>query len=206
MALIIYIEGNIAAGKTTLMLKLMNVLDTSKCLIVYEPIHEWPSLKLFYKDRKLYSLQLQTEILESFHRREVDCSPDYETYIMERSLRSSLEVFSSLNCSESELITLKRMRANMGRENVHPSFVRQVYIYLRTSSEKCYQNLSVRRKAVDGYIDLDYLKMLEEKHDRVFMTPSSNTYIIDGNRTATEVFEEAYDKISEIINASLTKF
>ena len=47
MAIIIYIEGNIGAGKTTFLSLLVNILKllklqlNKKCKLVYEPVNEW---------------------------------------------------------------------------------------------------------------------------------------------------------------------
>lgn len=197
MSLLIFIEGNIGAGKTTLIRKLEKLYDNDKGMVMTEPVSNWPSLKLFYEDKRRYAYQLQTEVLESFHVREVDCPPR-EFYIMERSLASAFHVFSQLNCTEDEIASLRKSYEKMGRLNVY-KYNRAVYIYVRTPAMKCFENVKRRGKPTDSYIDLDYLHMLEVKHDEVFLN-AKDVIVLDGSKSKEELAEDAIGHIQKIID------
>lgn len=181
---LVYIEGNIGAGKSTLMKRLTETYDTNKCLIITEPLKNWPSLLLFYEDKRRYAYQLQTEIMSSFHDRETNCDQTKELYIFERSIRSSM-LFGSVNCIDSELEWLKEQECTLGRKDVETH-----YIYLRTSVDKCFKNIQKRGKPTDGYIDVDYLTIIHDKHDDVF-----KQNIIDGDQDADNVFADTMQMI-----------
>lgn len=197
MSLLIFIEGNIGAGKTTLLRKLKTIYDNTKGLVLTEPVANWPSLKLFYEDKRKYAYQLQCEVLDSFHDREVNC-PTRQFYILERSLRSAFDVFGHLNCTEDERALLREKVSRMGREN-NFSFQRSVYIYVRTPAEKCHRNIGIRDKAVDSLIDIDYLRLLEKRHDEVFMGPGSTTIVLDGTKNSEDLARDAFDTIEKLL-------
>lgn len=189
----IYLEGNIGAGKTTLLNRLKLRYDSDKCLLGTEPVSNWPSLKLFYEDKKRYAYQLQVEIMESFHMRETDC-PIRECYIFERSIRSSLEVFATLNCSAEELQRLTEKSLTMGRIRRHP-FITSVYIYIRTPVQKCLENIAKRNNIEDRSIDRLYLEKLERLHDNIFTTETTNKTMYYNNNSDGQ-HQHQYQSIS----------
>lgn len=190
----IYLEGNIGAGKTTLLNRLKLRYDSDKCLLATEPVSNWPSLKLFYEDKKRYTYQLQLEIMESFHVRETDC-PIRECYIFERSIRSSLEVFATLNCSAEELQRLIEKSLTMGRIRQHP-FITTVYIYIRTPVQKCLDNIAKRNNIEELSIDRLYLEKLECLHDNIFTETASLT---NANKTIYNNSEQHQSVSSEMV-------
>ncbi|WBR61427.1 deoxynucleoside kinase [Drosophila suzukii associated hytrosavirus 1] len=134
--------------------------------------------------------------MESFHEREI--KSHHEICIFERSLYSSLNVFASLNCTDEEVNTLRDEYDNLGVKNA-----RRYYIYLRSSAAQCYENINKRRKTTDSYIDIDYLKVLERKHDSlfmpVFMSPI-DTYVVDGSQKEDDVLVSVLTVINDIMN------
>lgn len=200
MSLVIYLEGNIGAGKTTMLSKLRAVYECDHSLVMTEPINDWPSLKPFYMDKRKHALQLQKEVMQSFHERETRC-PDKRFYIFERSLRSSYEVFAQLNCTNDELLQLYERYTRLGRANCFPAD-RAVYIYIRTSATKCLEQVRKRNKRTDAYIDLSYLQEIEKMHDRHFLN-SPDTYVIDGDRDEFEVATDVFKLCSELVPLSM---
>lgn len=204
MSVIIFLEGNIGAGKTTLLNNLKSRYESDKGLVMTEPVSNWPSLKSFYEDKRKYAYQLQTEVMQSFHDRETKC-PLREYYIFERSLRTAMEVFAKLNCLDDEIDRLRAIGTRMGRPNLFP-FTRTVYIYIRTPAQLCLRNIGKRGKVTDSYIDLDYLTMLEESHDRVFKTGASsdNVIVVDGDQTEAQLVNVVSAHIDEIIHKTVS--
>lgn len=205
MSLIIYIEGNIGAGKSTVLHELTKLCDSNRCFIQTECVSNWPSLKLFYENRKKYAFQLQTEVLDSFHRREIECEQK-EVYIFERSPFSSVNVFATLNCEPNSLEKLKSMALNKGLA-AHKPFTRTLYIYLRTSVDLCMKHILERKKSTDKYIDIDYLKLLETKHDQVFIKKDARimkTYVmVNGNQTREAVLADIFEIIQKYTDINI---
>ena len=135
--------------------------------------------------------------MQSFHDRETKCIQK-RLYIFERSLKSSLEVFASLNCKEHELAKLTEIYDTLGRDKIFPN-TRCFYICLTTSPKKCLEHVMKRQKSTDGYITLDYLKMLDDKHHNVFVCPKNpNIITVDGNTTEDELTVNVAKIIREI--------
>lgn len=195
MSLIVYIEGNIGAGKSTLMARLKNVYDQDKSLVMTEPVSNWPSLKLFYENKRKYALQLQREVLTSFHDRETLCAPR-QLYVFERSLFSAMNIFSELNCNEDEMKCLQPMYEKMGRVQTLDKDAQVLYIYVRTTAEICLERIKMRGKPTDGYITLDYLKVLERKHDDKFIGRPDTCVVYDDGKSVDMVFR----KVKQIID------
>lgn len=188
MSLIVYIEGNIGAGKSTLIARLRKLYDPEECLVMTEPVSNWPSLKLFYENKRKYALQLQTEVMFSFNERETKCA-NKELYVFERSLYSSLNVFAHLNCTKTEIDELQRLYEQMGRKTLVDNTTQILYIYIRTPAEICFQHIMKRQKPTDGYIDLEYLQRLERMHDDVFLG-KTGIYVVDGNQCIDNIVNE----------------
>lgn len=154
---------------------------------------------MFYEDKEKHAFQLQTEVMQSFHDRETKCIQK-SLYIFERSLKSSLDIFASLNCKEHELEKLTAIYDKMGRDKIFPN-TSCYYICLTTSPEKCLEHVWKRQKSTDGYITLEYLKMLDKKHYDVFVCPKNpKIFVVDGNTTEDVLTERVSEIIREIIS------
>ena len=87
------IEGPIGIGKSTL----LSELKKNGYPIYPEPIEEWaPVLKAFYHDRSKTAVDCQRFIYSSLIKRHLRIWKDnYEVNVMERSLKASLDVFTT---------------------------------------------------------------------------------------------------------------
>lgn len=212
MSTVVYVEGNIGAGKSTVLNKLKLRHEDDNSLILTEPISNWPSLKLFYENKRRYAYQLQVEIMKSFHERETQCPDDArrQLYVFERSLRSAYEIFATLNCSPTELSSLDELYKRLSITNFYP-FTRIVYIYIRTSVENCMQRISNRKQSIDSKIDIDYLRTLERAHDSIFLTEGAkvtdtNTYTVDGNQDESKLLADITAILMQIKQNNLSMF
>lgn len=125
------------------------------------------------------------------------CAPK-NLYIFERSIKSSLNVFASLNCTANELGRLTEMCNVMGRDKLYPN-TKCFYIYVSTSTQNCLEHINKRKKTTDGYITLDYLEMLEKKHHEVFVcTETPEMFVVDGNTTEDKLAQNVARIICKI--------
>lgn len=195
MSLAIYIEGNIGVGKSTLLRRLQATYEDHNCLVLNEPIADWPSLKLFYEvDRRAYTYPLQCEIIESFHKRETTC-PIRPMYIFERSIKSSYEIFATLNCTPEELEKLGAMVRRSGRATLFPA-MHNVYIYLKAPATTCLQRIATRQKGSDSSITLEYLQQLEAQHEKFFQ--GKDCTVVNADRDDREVAKDVCTIIDDI--------
>ena len=102
---IIFIEGNIGAGKTTF---LKNIEENNKNIqVIYEPVNEWREsgmLKKFYQDPKHFGKIFQFYCLYTRFKLfdEIDTTVDY--VFIERSMMCDNFVFARNCLSEEEYL------------------------------------------------------------------------------------------------------
>lgn len=136
--------------------------------------------------------------MKSFHDREIEC-PQKDFYIFERSLYSSLNVFATLNCIDSELDCLRRAYMRLGREHIEPHS-KSFYIYVHTPAKQCLKQIRKRNKPTDKFITLEYLEILERKHREIFDSKyHSNCIVVENNGTMNELVMN----VCNIIDAKL---
>lgn len=104
---IVCLEGNIGAGKSTLIEILISIETTKKIFIIPEPIRTWENYKdengksifeLYYNDKKKFSYIFQNLVLNSFADNIIkyNNSNNDSILIFERSLLSTKEIFTKL--------------------------------------------------------------------------------------------------------------
>lgn len=178
MGFVVVIDGNIGSGKSTLLKKL-----SSAFTVVYERINEWP-LDEFYKNPKKWAFALQCKILHTMPR------PTHDYCIHERCPQSSNFVFwkhlvDTYQASKKEddmyqtLYSLNEWKSD-------------VYIYLRCSPEKCFENIKHRVQSGDNDITLKYLKDIHESYEN-FIRHVPNVKIVDAEQDEQTVYNNVCD-------------
>lgn len=172
--MIVVVDGNIGSGKSTLLNKLASTFKVYK-----EPIQDWP-LEEFYKDVRTWALPLQIQILQTMKK-----PTDDSVCFYERCLQSSNFVFWK------HLVDTNQV------PNEHNKIYQQiyklyewkcdVYVYLRCSPEKCFENISKRVQAGDTHITLEYLKDIHRNYEEFIKTIPS-VVIIDAEQDETTVY------------------
>ena len=172
--ILLILEGNIGAGKSTFLRILENNLDVD---IIFEPTDKWqnvgPSgnlLDLFYKDTKRWAYTFQSyafitrveSVLEHQSK-----SIDKKVQILERSVYCDRYCFAK-NCFE--MGNMSAMEWQIYKEWF--SWLVEGYmqkphgfIYLRTSPAVCEKRLRKRDRSEEAGVPLSYLQRLHEKHD-----------------------------------------
>lgn len=166
---IIFVEGNIGAGKTTF-LRNINKFD-KKYQIIYEPVDEWIKsgmLNKFYKNPEKYSYDFQLYCLQSRFMlfKKIDKSVDY--VFIERSPLCDRFVFAEV-CLENQEELLEKYK-RIYNQYMHVDYIQQYnypyhFLYLKTPYEKCYENIITRSRNEELNISKKYLENLENKHD-----------------------------------------
>lgn len=178
--MIFTIEGNIGSGKTTILRDINQYCKfDKKHIVIYEQVQEWSQMKddnnvdilsLFYKDKQKYSYIFQSYVLFSRinHMLEtVKKNPD-SIIICERSHFTDLYVFAlalyeSKDISEIEWKVYNEWHRKL-RELLSITIVG--IIYINTDSDVCHHRMKLRNRTGEEGVPLDYLKILEEKHNK----------------------------------------
>ena len=179
----IVIDGNIGSGKTTQ----LNLLEKQGFRVKREPIEEWP-LELYYSDPERWGFLFQMIILQS-----LKTVPGFVIY--ERSPLSSKEVFWKV-MKKTPIEDQVYTRA-YEKEAWYPD----VYIYIDTMPQLCYEHLKHRTQEGDGAVEYSYLKTLDSKYKEMLNEITCDKYVINGN----ESIDEINKKINSIISKYVTK-
>lgn len=177
--LVVSIEGNIGAGKSTLAHKLVEnfVHDGIPASCVDEPLVE-DSLAEFYSDPEKYALKFQMEMMgqrllttqkgfRNFKRTltEGECG----ILLLDRSVWSDRVFVQTLHdggqLTASEVRTYDILAQSF--EYASP-FIPSVFVFLQPSLEEVYSRIQSRGRPSEASITLDYLRRIEDHHISIF--------------------------------------
>ena len=186
--LMILLEGNIGAGKTTV----GKVLASSDSFdFIEEPTAAWREgfaanmLDLFYSDTKrwAFTFQICAFITRAKTWKEVLAYTDHSRVVLERSVFCDRYIFAE-NCYRTGLMTVPEYQVYCGLWEflvsnycVEPDLI----LYLRTPAETCMERIRVRDRQEEVGIPLEYLLQLEYLHDE-WLLDNPRTVLLDGER------------------------
>lgn len=204
---IVFIQGNISSGKSTLTRNLKE-----KGYVVYEePVDLWTndykddqgtnSLQLFYQ--KMKETAFLFEMLVARTRWKIitkALQSDDEIIFIERNLDTDLNVFA-LNLFESGLMNELEWRLFKEYhqdkiEDISHLFkdVEIFQLYLRANPEVCFERKHGRNRQEEKGIPLDYFKVIHQRHDNWLGTttvPKNKIHIINGNASIEKVLDDS---------------
>jgi len=211
----IYIEGNIGAGKSTLISSLCNCLSGKyKTYVGAEPVGDWLKdglLQCYYEDPKRYAFVFQMNAMAGRIKRDNELAlHDYDIVINERSYFGD-HIFAQAqrqqgHMSEQEMACYERM-LDAWRGKFFPVTDEIMFIYLSTNPETCFRNMQQRSRTGESKITLDYLQLLHELHQRRFVQNAADDPLLKGTvvfnfeqmwiNTKTEIMNTIEAKIGE---------
>lgn len=208
---IVFLEGNISSGKSTLIKGLRN----ANYVVFEEPAEKWTSdyvdhdgvnsLELFYRDMK--AMAFKFEMLAMKTRWDIikqALQSESEIVFIERSLLTDINTFA-LNLYEQNLLDLLEWKIYTDWykdkiEDVNHLFenVELEFIYLRTDPQICFQRKLERNRNEERHVPLEYFETIHQKHDTWLNNDNFShnnkiykPHIIDGNQSIEKVLEEA---------------
>ncbi len=167
------IEGNIGAGKSTLVSLIQQKLDVH---VVFEPHDQWQMvggtenlLDKFYKDTSRWAYTFQSYAFVTRVRAQEEHAKKYPfiPQVLERSVYSDRYCFAK-NCFE--LGYMNALEWKLYQEWFswlvdNYTAVPDGFIYLQTDPHKCFDRLTKRDRHEESDVSLDYLKSLHQKHE-----------------------------------------
>lgn len=191
---IITIDGNIGAGKTSI----LNYLHTNYNINVdLEPIDKWKQyLDNIYLEKKNYFKFLIRIWLDRSWIQEKNKS---SLVIMERSpyfIRNTFNKFTYdtelINNNENNII-------NELYDKTDIIWKSNYFIYLRSSPEKCLEKIYKRGRENEMEITLEYLKNIHEYHEKAFDNLEDKKIYIDvDDKSIEEIGQEIYEFIYKL--------
>jgi deoxyadenosine/deoxycytidine kinase len=176
--MIISIEAQIGAGKSSLIDQLKTAKFHKPHLVIPEQVGEWTSIKdesgknileLFYTDKKKYSYMFQSFVLFSrVHHLLKTVKENPNTIIVcERSHLTDLMVFAQSLLELEDLQTIEMTVYKQWHEMIRDLFKLNIsgFVYLKASPETCMKRIIERSRSGESTIDMSYLNLLHEKHE-----------------------------------------
>jgi deoxyadenosine/deoxycytidine kinase len=210
---IISIEGNIGAGKSTLINYLKKNLHSVEYVpVVYvdEPVEEWSTIRsvdnktmieLFYSDPKRYAFSFQ---MMAYISRLANLSTVVENnpnaiIITERSLLTDYHIFAKM-LHESNEITQEEYTIYCKWFHYFNHFDISGIIYVKcpvtVAHERC-----VQRNRTGETIDMNYLQKLQDKHEEwIHSETDIGVFTVHSENDINEIMYSIEDFISEFVD------
>ena len=192
--MIVLVEGNISAGKSTLCAHLGKELDFKLYL---EPTATNPLLEKFYKDPKTWALPLQMWVLRQRYFTYVEALRSAASVgigargvVLDRSVFSDI-VFADKNYRDgniSEEGYEEYMKVRKELLNGLP--LPDCCLYLDASPETCYDRMqNLRKRDCEAGVPLDYLEGLHECY---------RSFLLEMNLLGVDVRSEPWDNFGDV--------
>lgn len=207
---IIYIEGNVGAGKSTVLAALKEHLHANnqdeRYTILTEPIDEWRNvsgtdlLRDFYCNPKRWAFLLNVHALNTLVERQIsirELPTNNHQCFLERSGRATHTVFVPYAhktglLSDAEFHVFNDIWLLHRGQLYMDSNYNEVTIYLRTSPEICYERLLLLREncveAESSNFSVNWLQQLHQLHEQ-WLLPLK-PIIVDGNRPTATIVQD----------------
>ena len=212
MTKVFAIEGNIAAGKSTL----LDLLGQTY-LVFPEPLDEWQNVMgpdgqvlnifdIYCQDMPTYSFTFQIFTLKSAMCVLRKALASGEPYVfVERSFLSNLNVFATAQKSMGYIDDVEWIVYNELLKSMLPSEIFELagIIYLQTSPTKCYERLKIRNRAEESEISLKYLKELHNNHEKWFSGIDPRKVLVinmDANKYGWADYENDIARIKSFVS------
>lgn len=172
----IAIEGNIGAGKTTLVTK---IAEDCNAKTVFERFADNPFLPKFYKDQSRYAFPLEMSFLaDRYHQLSDDLSQFdlFKDFIVADYHIFKSIIFAKVTLQEDEFRLYKTMFDIMYKEMPKPD----LYVYLYQNTERLLANIKKRGRSYEQDISAEYLDKINKGYLDYIKTQSDlNVLIID---------------------------
>lgn len=169
-------EGNIGAGKTTLVTKISEDFNAKTVL---ERFADNPFLPKFYKDQNRYAFPLEMSFLADRYQQLTDDLAQFDLFkdflVADYHIFKSL-IFAKITLAEDEYRLYRNLFDIIYREMPKPD----LYIYLYQNSERLLQNIKKRGRSYEQKIPAEYLDKINNGYlDYIKSQTELNVLIID---------------------------
>jgi len=172
----IAVEGNIGAGKTTLVSKIATDFNAKTVL---ERFADNPFLPKFYKDQNRYAFPLEMSFLADRYQQISDDLAQFDLFkdfiVADYHIFKSL-IFAKVTLAEDEFRLYKTLFDIIYKEMPKPD----LYIYLYQNTERLLQNIKRRGRSYEQEIPSSYLEKINNGYlDYIKTQKDLNVLIID---------------------------
>jgi deoxyadenosine/deoxycytidine kinase len=208
--LIIAVEGNIGAGKSTIIDTLGKQLEGNKeVILLKEPVEIWESIKetttgenileKFYKDSAKYAFSFQVMAYVtrlSMIRDTIRNHPECKVIICERSLDADRNIFAKMLYDDGLIEDIHyQIYLRFYNEYVKEYQVDGI-VYIDADAEVCHNRIKTRSRDGESGISVEYLQKCKRYYDEWLQTLKMKIDIlhIDANHDTKYNMEDVNDK------------
>ena len=196
----ISLEGNIAAGKSTL----IEVFTQDPGVdVLPETLQLWRRLPIpgtgathnllesFYRDQSKYAFAFQSYVMLTKISQQVTASAR-PVKLLERGLHSVQNIFSQALHRQGLFPTVEYAVHTQWYDyfcEQHEEAMPDLFLWLKTSPSVNFQRVQLRAREEESGLSLEYLELLSELHEKwLGSSPfAERTIVIDGNKSKAEV-------------------
>jgi len=169
-------EGNIGAGKTTLVQK---IAEDFNAKMVLERFADNPFLPKFYKDQNRYAFPLEMSFLADRYQQLSDDLAQFDLFkdfiVADYHIFKSL-IFAEITLAEDEYRLYRNLFDIIYKEMPKPD----LYVYLYQNSERLLQNIKKRGRNYEQNIEAGYLDKINNGYLEYIKSQTDlNVLIID---------------------------
>ena len=189
---LVSIEGNIGAGKSTVLEhldKYMNTNINQKILFLKEPLDIWEQfhdenghtiLEKFYKNQKRYAFTFQVMAYitrMSLLKNAIKENPEVEIIIIERSLCADKNIFMNMLHDDGIVESMEFSIYNKWYSEFIKDYRVDAVIYMDSDPETCANRINKRNRTGEGGIPIEYLQKCKNYHTK-WLIDTSNSSVI----------------------------
>jgi deoxyadenosine/deoxycytidine kinase len=178
--IILTIEGNIGAGKSTILQKLKDKIaeeEHKHIMFLKEPVDEWdkirdkentPFLTKFYENTEKYSFAFQIMACTTrigVIKRAIDENPECKVFICERSIEADSQIFAKMLHNDGLIGELEYQVYELFYNEHKELYKTSGCVYLDTFAEKCHERVKKRSRDGESGISLEYLEKCQKYHN-----------------------------------------
>ncbi len=172
----IAIEGNIGAGKTSLVTQLAQDFNAK---IILERFKDNPFLPKFYKNPQRYAFPLEMSFLADRYQQLIDDITQFDLFkdciIADYDAHKSI-IFANVTLQDEEFNLYKKLFQLMHKELPKPD----VYVYLYQNTERLLENIKKRGRTYEQKIEPEYLQKINDGYlEFIKSQPQDNIKMID---------------------------
>lgn len=188
------IDGNIGAGKSTI----LNKLKAKGYLVFEEDLNNWGSLlDCFYENPKRWMCSLQIKILCSMrsHYNNIRLHNKSEAFVfIERSPISSM-IFVKNGVKQGFLTEDEETLINDNYK--HLAWKPDIRFYINTDVDTCFERMRSRNRKCEKNVNKDYLQFLHDEYIKTYNGHDMplNSHIIDGLPPVDNVVDLILEKL-----------
>jgi deoxyguanosine kinase len=168
----IAIEGNIGAGKTSLVTQLAKDFNAK---LILERFKDNPFLPKFYKNPQRYAFPLEMSFLADRYQQLVDDITQFNLFkdfvIADYDANKSM-IFANVTLQDEEFNLYKKLFQLMHKELPKPD----VYVYLYQNTDRLLENIKKRGRSYEQSIESEYLQKINDGYLEFIKSQPEGTF------------------------------